>query len=123
MVQRFDNVGIAVRDLVRAIQFYRRLGFEPQYVAADSAMVRAGSAALYLFVTQTGAPQQRSFDLQGNPPGIDHLSFQVADVDAACAALKAEGVVVEREPRDYEWGARAACIRDPDGNCIWLLQR
>ncbi len=55
--------------------------------------------------------------------GIDHLSFRVADVDAACASLKAQGIAVEREPQDYPWGARAACLRDPDGNCIWLLQR
>jgi len=33
------------------------------------------------------------------------------------------GIQVVREPRDYEWGARAACLRDPDGTCIWLLRR
>ena len=123
MVTALDNVGIAVRDVTRSVAFYRLLGFVPEYEDAHSAMMRAGTVALYLFRTETPPPATRSFDLAGNPAGLDHLSFRVADVDAACERLRAMGVAIERDPQDYEWGARAACLRDPDGNCIWLLQR
>lgn len=123
MITGLDNIGIAVTDLERSLAFYRALGFVPEYQDAESAMVRAGAVALYLFRTTTPAPLVRSFDLGGNPAGLDHLSFNVPDVDAACEQLRAMGIPIEREPRDYEWGARAACLRDPDGTCIWLLQR
>jgi catechol 2,3-dioxygenase-like lactoylglutathione lyase family enzyme len=123
MITGLDNIGIAVTDVEKSLAFYRALGFVPEYQEADSAMVRAGAVALYLFRTTSPAPVRRSFDLAGNPAGIDHLSFNVPDVDAACAQLRAQGIPIEREPRDYDWGARAACLRDPDGTCIWLLQR
>lgn len=123
MVLGLDNVGIAVRDVARAAAFYGLLGFEPDYVSEESAFLRASGVALYLFRTGGPAQPHRSFDLETNPLGYDHLSFRVADVDAACAKLRELGVRVEREPQDYPWGARAACLRDPDGNCLWLLQR
>lgn len=123
MVTGLDNIGIAVTDLERSLTFYRALGFKPEYQDETSAFLRAGTVALYLFKTSTPAPGLRSFDLSGNPAGLDHLSLTVPDVDAACAQLRALGIPIEREPRDYEWGARAACLRDPDGTCIWLLQR
>jgi catechol 2,3-dioxygenase-like lactoylglutathione lyase family enzyme len=123
VITGLDNIGIAVTGLEKSLAFYRALGFAPEYQDGESAFVRAGTVALYLFKTTTPAPGLRSFDLTGNPAGLDHLSFNVPDVDAACERLRAVGIRVEREPRDYEWGARAACLRDPDGTCIWLLQR
>ncbi|MCS7173276.1 MAG: VOC family protein [Armatimonadetes bacterium] len=123
MILGLDNVGVAVSDLQRAVSFYRMLGFEPDYVTEDSACLRAQGVALYLFRTDAPPAPLRSFDLKGNPLGLDHLSFRGDDVDAVCAALQDLGVSIERLPQDYPWGARAACLRDPDGNCIWLLQR
>ncbi len=123
MITGLDNIGIAVTDVERSLAFYRALGFVPEYQDAESALVRAGSVALYLFKTSNPAPVLRSFDLTGNPVGLDHLSFNVPNVDAACEQLRAAGIAIEREPQNYEWGARAACLRDPDGTCIWLLQR
>lgn len=123
MITGLDNIGIAVTDLEASLAFYRGLGFVPEYRDAHSALVRAGGVALYLFKTTVRSPVVRSFDLTGNPAGLDHLSFNVPNVDAACERLRAMGIAIEREPRDYEWGARAACLRDPDGTCIWLLQR
>ena len=53
--------------------------------------------------------------------GFDHLALQVEDVDAAFAALRAAGVTVESEPRNFKQ-LRIAFIRDPDGNLIELVQ-
>jgi lactoylglutathione lyase len=41
------------------------------------------------------------------------LRFNVADLDAAIAELRAKGVALERA--DYDWGA-VALFHDPDGN-------
>jgi catechol 2,3-dioxygenase-like lactoylglutathione lyase family enzyme len=123
MILSIDNIGIAVSDLEASLRFYQALGFEPEYRDESSAMIRAGTAHLYLFVTPNRESLSRSFDLTGNPLGIDHISLQVEDVDALCEKLAAQGVTLARPPQDYDWGARAACLYDPDGNCIWLLQR
>jgi len=123
MIAGLDNIGIAVTDLEASLAFYQALGFHVEHRDAGSAMLRAAGVALYLFQTPTRASARRSFDLEGNPAGLDHLSFRVPDVDAACERLRAMGIAIERPPRDYEWGARAAGLRDPDGTCIWLLQR
>ncbi|MFQ5595372.1 MAG: VOC family protein [Anaerolineae bacterium] len=123
MIRGIDNVGVAVSDLEASLGFYQTLGFESEYQDEFSAMVKAGTAHLYLFATDNDASLSRSFDLEGNPRGIDHISLLVEDVDALCNELEAQGVSPARPPQDYDWGARAACLYDPDGNCIWLLQR
>lgn len=48
-----------------------------------------------------------------------HLAFRVDDIYAACARLRAGGVVINRPPRD----GRMAFVRSPDGISIELLQR
>lgn len=54
-------------------------------------------------------------------PNEDHFAVGVADVDAVCRELKARGVDLLVEPRDYPWG-RSAYLRDPDGRLIELAQ-
>jgi hypothetical protein len=53
----------------------------------------AGSAKLFLFVGSKGrepAPRQ-AFDLSSNPPGIDHFSLLVDNVDKTHTELVARG--------------------------------
>ena len=123
VVERIDNVGIAVRDLAAAEAFYARLGFHVESRDdSPGALMAAGEARLYLF--ETNRPEggvRRSPDLAGNPPGIDHISFWVGDVDEAYRRLKAQGVPFATEPADQDWGARACSLHDPDGNVIFLL--
>lgn len=122
MIKDIDNVGIAVSDLNKSIRFYEQLGFTVRTRDEFSAFLIAGRAALYLFKTNNITIMKRSFDLEENPLGIDHLSLSVEDVDKFCQELEGKGVKLERQPKDYEWSARAACLRDPDGNCIWLIK-
>ncbi|QYK51319.1 MAG: VOC family protein [Anaerolineales bacterium] len=49
------------------------------------------------------------------------LTFNVADVDAAYAELKARGTVFVTEPHNQDaWVLRVAHLRDPEGNLIEL---
>jgi len=84
----------------------------------------AGTAKLFIFQTRKSNPEPvtRDFTLFQNPLGIDHISFEVADVDRVCAAAKAEGLVFNGEPADQSWGARMVSLRDPDGNNLYLLK-
>jgi lactoylglutathione lyase len=48
-----------------------------------------------------------------------HLAYRVDDIYATCAKLQAQGVVINRPPRD----GYMAFIRSPDGISIELLQK
>jgi lactoylglutathione lyase len=48
-----------------------------------------------------------------------HLAYRVDDIYAACARLQAEGVTINRPPRD----GHMAFIRSPDNISVELLQR
>jgi hypothetical protein len=67
-------------------------------------------------------PAKREASLFDNPPGIDHISFLVANVDQTYAELKATGILFTSEPADQDWGARVFSLKDPDGNNLFFLQ-
>lgn len=121
MIQGIDNIGIAVKDLPASISFYEKLGFRVAYRDdTPAAMMELGSVRLYLFQTASSASLPREINLVNNPPGIDHLSFNVPDVDEFYGQLK-EAVAFENEPADQSWGARAVSVLDPDGNRLYFL--
>ena len=88
-------------------------------------MMAAGSANLFVFATRQSNPPPigRQLGLFGNAPGIDHISFAVADVDAVYSALRTAGVAFDSPPEDQAWGARMVGLKDPDGNNLYLLQK
>jgi lactoylglutathione lyase len=48
-----------------------------------------------------------------------HLAFEVDDIYATCASLRARGVAILRPPRD----GRMAFIKSPDGHSVEFLQK
>lgn len=120
MIQGINNIGIAVSQLQKSLEFYTRLGFEIGYQTETSASVRAGSVVLYLFETSSREHLERELSLVHNPLGIDHISLDVPDVDQYYEQLK-DKLQFETAPEDQSWGARAATILDPDGNRLYFL--
>ncbi len=55
----------------------------------------------------------------GSARNFGHLAFEVDDIYATCAHLQAQGVVINRPPRD----GRMAFVRSPDLISIELLQK
>jgi methylmalonyl-CoA/ethylmalonyl-CoA epimerase len=125
MVRGFDNIGICASDLARSVAFYETLGFLEAYRNDRGVMLAAGTAQLFLFAARRrhAPPVGRELGLFGNPPGVDHISFLVSDVDALYARLQKAGVTLGGPPEDQPWGARMASLKDPDGNNLYLLQR
>ncbi len=125
MLKRLDNVGIAVRDIRRAMAFYTEtLGLVGQADESDG-LVTLGDVSLYLF--QTRAPEaaapQRTADLYNNPLGIDHVAFEVDDIEQAAQQLEAAGVVFPG-PAVGEPGAfRYRGFADPDGTMLYIVQK
>jgi catechol 2,3-dioxygenase-like lactoylglutathione lyase family enzyme len=100
-----DDVGALRR-------FYELLlGGPPETEWPGGAIFAAGDVKL-LVHERTGASAD-------GPVNADHVAFGVADVDRACDELRAQGVELLVEPRDYPWG-RSAYLRDPDGRLLEL---
>ena len=125
MVRGIDNIGIGTIDLERSLAFYETLGFSEAYRNERGVMLAAGTVQLFLFALNgsDAPPVGRELGVFGNPPGIDHLSFAVSDVDALYSKLCKAGVVFGGPPEDQSWGARTVGLKDPDGNNLYLLQR
>ena len=118
---KLDNIGIGARDLDRTLAFYEQLGFATASRSSRGATIVLGQARLFVFAARRAGAPPRARDPLTNPPGLDHLSFAVADVDGVYAHLVAAGVEFECAPADADWGARVACLRDPDGTSLFLL--
>jgi len=54
--------------------------------------------------------------------GIRYLSLWTSDLDRALGRATARGGRVLFGPFEHEPGARLAVIRDPDGNCMELIE-
>jgi catechol 2,3-dioxygenase-like lactoylglutathione lyase family enzyme len=125
MITGIKNIGICTADVARSVAFYQRLGFSKAYRNDRGVTMVAGSVQLFIFATrQTDPlPVERELGLFGNAPGIDHISFAVADVDALYSTLRAAGTMFSGPPEDQSWGARMVGLKDPDGNNLYLLQK
>jgi catechol 2,3-dioxygenase-like lactoylglutathione lyase family enzyme len=140
-IQRLSHVGICVADLERSLRFYRDLlGFTAEHdlevagEATDTLLRLRDTRLQAVYLTRDGvriellhfasppAPPRRARVM--NEPGLTHLSFRVADLQAAVRALRAAGErVLEETVLDFPAFQSAACfVVDPDGQLIELVQ-
>jgi catechol 2,3-dioxygenase-like lactoylglutathione lyase family enzyme len=118
------EIGVCATDPARSVVFYRALGFSEAYANDTGVMMTAGDIRLFLFATcQPESPPPRDIRLFGKPPGMQHISIGVTDVDAIYAKLRETGVTCNGPPESEPWGARMVRLKDPDGNNLYLLQR
>jgi methylmalonyl-CoA/ethylmalonyl-CoA epimerase len=109
------HVGIAVPDIETALAFYRDvLGLEPHGPeTADGATVVSlpfGEAEVELLAPRDAdGPIARFLARRG--PGIHHICYRVADLDAAVAACRAAGYrLIDQIPRPGAGGRRIAFV-------------
>jgi glyoxylase I family protein len=113
-LQGVHHVSLNVRDVEEARRFYVEvLGLEeiprPAF-AFPGAWLRSGGQEIHLIRQENH-----------QAPEGQHFAFRVDDVDAATAALIAQGVKVGG-PMDVPGAGRQAFLRDPSGNLIELNQ-
>ena len=114
------HVGIAVADLDEALSTYARLfgarlelraTVEEQGLEAASVLV-GGARVELLAPLAADSPVGRFLTSRG--PGMHHIAYEVDDVGAALAELKAQGVeLVDAEPRIGIFGHEIAFLH-PD---------
>ena len=112
---RIAHVGVAVPDLDAAVAFYRDvLGLRPGAPEeADGATIVSlpfGESEVELLAPlRSDSPIARFLERRG--PGIHHLCYRVADLDAALAACRAAGYrLIDDVPRIGAGGRRIAFV-------------
>lgn len=112
-----DHVAIAVEDLDKAIDEYRRLyGAEPLYrevveeQGVEEAMVAVGGSFIQLLRPLASETPVGKF-IASRGEGMHHIALAVSDIDAALDHLKNEGArLVDEVPRIGGRGARIAFV-------------
>ncbi|MDP9797339.1 methylmalonyl-CoA/ethylmalonyl-CoA epimerase [Catenuloplanes nepalensis] len=128
-ILRIDHVGIAVADLDAAVDFYARV-FDMHCIHQETntdqgvreAMLSVGrtpdGGRLQLLAPLTPDSTIAKF-LDRNGPGIQQLAYTVADVDAACAALRARGLrLLYPEPKRGTAGSRINFVHPKDAGGV-----
>ena len=96
-MKRVDHLGIIVSDLDGAVQsFTEHLGLELDHVEQygdelDIAFLPCGETLVELIKPRTNRGSNAEY-LEEHGPGIQHVAFEVDDLDAALAELSGRGV-------------------------------
>jgi catechol 2,3-dioxygenase-like lactoylglutathione lyase family enzyme len=120
--RRLSYVRLGVARFAETVAFYR----DVTGLALLAGSVQGGYAEFDVgSATRLSINDRRFLERAVSPPAADRgrdatvLVFQVPDVDAEAARLRAAGCRLLTEPRDRPlWGVRTAHVRDPDGNLV-----
>ena len=113
---------VRVKDLDASLDFYcAKLGLvelrrydEPKGRFTNVFLAAPGDESAQVELTFNWDPED-----YGGGRNFGHLAYEVEDIYELCRHLMAEGVVINRPPRD----GRMAFVRSPDGISVELLQK
>ena len=118
-----------MRDLDRALAFYRVLGFELMRRSEndDVAIVKNGQGVELnlVFNAKAGDPAANILmDVPEKFPGYTHIALRVASIPATIAALEANRIAITQGPVSFgDPGHVSVFVRDPDRNVMELRGR
>ncbi|HEY3076298.1 MAG TPA: VOC family protein [Burkholderiales bacterium] len=128
-VPAVDHIGVRVRDLERAMQFYAILGFELQFKAGNDAVAvvrNAHGVELNLVYNANADAGGKNIlmDVGEKYAGYTHVALRVSSIKAALQALREHGVRITQGPVSFgRDGHVSLFVRDPDLNVIELRGR
>lgn len=115
------TVGIVVKDMPKALAFYRLLGLSIEDGEDHAPHVELAFDGYHLGFTTEALVRQ------GDPSWVEPvgqrltLAFKLetpVEVDALYETVVAAGYAGAKAPWDAFWGERYAFLRDPDGNRV-----
>ena len=114
---KFASTRLVAKDINNLVGFYEKvMNKKAEWLVPTFAEIVTPAATLAINAAETVALfKEGSAEAGANRTAI--LEFQVDDVDAEFARLKAE-VEVVLEPKTMPWGNRAAQFRDPEGSLV-----
>lgn len=108
-------VNVYVRDLERAVEFYRdKLGLSLLHSDARHGYASFAAGPIHLGLAVAGADHE---ELVGRLTGV---GLAVADLEAEHSRLVGLGVSFAMPPARQPWGGFMALLEDPDGNTLYL---
>lgn len=131
MLNRIDHIGIVVQDLDASLHTYcELLGFtllervEIPEQLVEAAFLDAGNGTVEL-IAPTDQESGTARFLQNRGEGMHHVCFEVADIVAALAELKEQGLrLIDEAPRQGVHGLVAFVHpKATHGTLIELLQK
>lgn len=128
-IRRVDHIGIRVKDLERALAFYRVLGFELLAKVADDAVAvvkNAHGVELNLIYNANADAGGKNIlmDVREKYAGITHMALNVASIKAVIETLNAAGIRITQGPVSFgQDGHVSVFVRDPDLNVVELRGR
>ena len=115
---RLNHVGISVANLDQAVEFYtKKMGYRQAFTIPDAP---GQPRAVYLQVSRETFVELLEAT-PARPPGFVHVGFEVDDMNAAAARLKAADVKMAA-PRVGRTKATVAEVEVPDGVSVELLE-
>ena len=117
MLDRIDHVGVAVADLDAALALYERdFAIEASHRetleghGVEAALLDIGESHVELLAPiDADSPISRFLAARG--PGLHHVAYQTADIDAELARLKEAGVqLIDDTPRRGLRNSRVAFV-------------
>jgi catechol 2,3-dioxygenase-like lactoylglutathione lyase family enzyme len=135
MEPRIHVLTLAVSDLERALEFYRRLGFDsPGVIGTEfpgddatpsgvAAMFELGDGLVLALYAREDLAKDANVPLEPAKTGefsIGHLVANREDVDALLREAEAAGATLTDRPHERPWGVYSGYFRDPDGH-LWEI--
>jgi len=118
-VKKVSHIGVAVSSIDEYIGFFRDvlgLEFTGTEDVADQkvrvAFLKVGESRVELIEpTRDDSPVRKYLDANEGKPRIHHVAYEVDDLEAALAEVKAKGIrLIDEEPRLGAGGVRIAFL-------------
>lgn len=118
MEQRISLITLGVRDLNRAVDFYRALGWTPVPDENDDVyFFQAGGIGIALWGRDQLAEDSTVIDGGGwGGVTIAHNVSSTDEVDAVIEEARNAGATIGREPAATFWGGYSGVFVDPEGH-------
>lgn len=120
-MNKIEHIGIAVKDMDVSCGLYERLlgtaCYKKEEVASEgvnTAFFRTGPNKIEL-LTATSAESPIARFLEKKGEGVHHIAFEVTDIVAEMARLKAEGFVLLNEEPKKGADNKLVCFVHPKG--------
>ena len=140
MVQQLHHTGFVVRDLDKAVAFYRDIvglqviseyerigpGIDQVVGYADAhlklALLDLGGGHILELIEYVNPPSDERPTAERNVLGAAHLAFQVKDISATFAKLSSGGAKIMNPPAEIAPGRIVCYFQDPEGNWLEIME-